>query len=115
MTDGVSVDIHIGPYDYTNDIRVNLWLSCDVPFTSRYFTKPGVHRYPPESSPCSLYRCSPITDFVRLSRHPHDIVTCVCPDDDGCCHSGRDLRISLHFWRRKIPLSSYLVACQTFR
>ena len=43
MTDSVSVDIHIGPYDYTNDIRVDLWLSCDVPFASRYFTIPGVH------------------------------------------------------------------------
>ena len=24
MTDSGTVDIHIGPYDYTNDIRVNL-------------------------------------------------------------------------------------------
>src|SRR3990170_671674 len=56
MTDSGTVDIHIGPYDYTNDIRVNLRLSCDVPFASRYFTKPGLYRYPPESSPCSLYQ-----------------------------------------------------------
>uniref|UniRef100_R7WDK4 Uncharacterized protein n=1 Tax=Aegilops tauschii TaxID=37682 RepID=R7WDK4_AEGTA len=41
-----------------NDIRVNLWLSCVVPFASRYFAKLGVYRYPPESSPCSLYCCS---------------------------------------------------------
>jgi hypothetical protein len=40
MTDNGTVDVHIGPYDYTNDIQVNLWLSCDVPFASQYFTKP---------------------------------------------------------------------------
>ena len=44
MTDSGTMDIHIDPYDYTNDILVNLWLSCDVPFASRYFTKPGMHR-----------------------------------------------------------------------
>jgi hypothetical protein len=42
MTDSRTMDVHIDPYDYTNDIRVNLWLSCDVPFASQYFTKnPG--------------------------------------------------------------------------
>ncbi|VAI76036.1 unnamed protein product [Triticum turgidum subsp. durum] len=29
MTDSGTVDIHISLYDYTNDIRVNLWLSCE--------------------------------------------------------------------------------------
>ena len=42
MTDSETVDIHIDPYEHMNDIRVNLWLSCDVPFASRYFTKPEV-------------------------------------------------------------------------
>ena len=42
MTDSGTVDVHIDPYDYTYDIRVNLWLSCDAPFASRYFTKPEV-------------------------------------------------------------------------
>ena len=67
MTDSGTVDIHIGPYDYTNDIRVNLWLSCDVPFASRYFTKPGVHRYPPESSHAH-YTVIIVVGFVLLSR-----------------------------------------------
>ena len=40
MTNNGTVDIHIGPCDYMNDIRVNLWLSCDVFFASRYLTKP---------------------------------------------------------------------------
>ena len=42
MIDSENVDVHIDPYEYTNDIRVNLWLSCDVPFASRYLTKPEV-------------------------------------------------------------------------
>ena len=67
MTDNGTMDIHIGPYDYMNDIQVNFWLSCDVPFALRYFKKPDVHPYPPESSPCSLYCCSDI-GFVLLSR-----------------------------------------------
>ena len=69
MTDSGTVDVHIGPYHYTNDIRVNLWLSYDVPFTPRYFTKPDVgcisiiliHHHA---------RCTDllVTDFVLLSR-----------------------------------------------
>jgi len=42
MTDSGTVDIHIDSYEYTNDIRVNLWLLCVIPFASRYFTKPEV-------------------------------------------------------------------------
>ena len=42
MTDTGTMGIHIGPYDYTNDIRVNVWLSCDVTFATLYFTKPRV-------------------------------------------------------------------------
>ena len=42
MTDSGTVDINIGPYEYMNDIRVNLWLSCAIPFASQYFTKPEV-------------------------------------------------------------------------
>ena len=69
MTDSGTVDIHIGPYDYMNDIRVNLWLSCDVPFASRYFTKPEV-RYIgiPLSYTHAHYTGLLITDFVLLSR-----------------------------------------------
>ena len=33
MTDSGTVDIHIGPYDYTNDIRVNLWLLMTRKYT----------------------------------------------------------------------------------
>ena len=42
MTDSGTVHVHIDPYEYMNGIRVNLWLSCAIPFTSRYFTKPEV-------------------------------------------------------------------------
>ena len=42
MTNSGTLDVHIDPYEYTNDIRVILWLSCDVPFALRYFTKPEV-------------------------------------------------------------------------
>ena len=66
MTDSGTVDVHIGPCEYTNDIRVNLWLSCDVTFASRYFTKPGMHQYPPESSQAH-YTGILVTGFVLLS------------------------------------------------
>ena len=42
MTDSGKMGIHIDPYDYMNAIQVNLWLSCDVTFASRYFEKPEV-------------------------------------------------------------------------
>ena len=104
MTDSGTVDIHIGPYDYTNDIRVNLWLSCDVPFV-----------------PCTLqnsvcigillsrhhahYTIAPVTSLflflVDVFRHPRDIVTTVWPDDDGCSHTEGSLRISLYRQRSK--------------
>ena len=67
MTDSGTVDIHIGPYDYTNDIRVNLRLSCDVPFASRYFTKPemiGILL----SHAQAHYTILCVTSFVLLSR-----------------------------------------------
>ena len=93
MTDSGTVDIHISPYDYTNDIQVNLWLSCDVPFASRYFTKPGVHRYPPESSPCSLYRCSRYRFCSSFSLTCSGIPVIksqgVWPDDSGYRNSER--------------------------
>ena len=38
MTDSRTVDVQIDPYDYTTEIRVNLRLSCAVPFSSQYFT-----------------------------------------------------------------------------
>ena len=118
MTDSGTVDIHIGPYDYTNDIRVNLWLSCDVPFASRYFTKPGVHRYPPESSPCSLYCCSRY-QFVLVSRwrvqaspwHSHH---CLTRRWWMQSHRGIPKNISLSP-EEQIPPSSYPVTCQTSR
>ena len=65
MTNSGIVDIHIGPYDYMNDIRVNLWLSCDVSFASWYFTKPGMNLYPPKSSHAQ-YIVTLITGFVLL-------------------------------------------------
>ena len=85
MTDSRTVDIHTGPYDYTNNIRVNLWLSCDVPFASRYFTKPGMHGYPLSHHYAHYTKSSlPLLFFflIILSRHPHDKVTCVWTDYD---------------------------------
>ena len=67
MIDIETMDVHIDPYDYTNDIRVNLWLSCDVPFASRYFTKPEMHLYPSESS-LAHHTVILITGFVLLPR-----------------------------------------------
>ena len=67
MTDSETVDVHIDPYDYMNDIRVNLWLSCDVPFASRYFTKLETidillsHAH-------AHYTINIVTGFVLLSR-----------------------------------------------
>ena len=39
--------------------------------------------------------------LVNVFRHPPDVVTCVWPDDDGCRHAERALRISLHHRRSK--------------
>ena len=64
-----TVDIYIGPYDYTNDIRVNLWLSCDVPFASRHFTKPEVRCITILLSHTQAhYTGLLVTGFVLLSR-----------------------------------------------
>ena len=41
MTDNGTVDIHFGPYQHTNDIQVNLGLSCDVPFVPYTSQNPG--------------------------------------------------------------------------
>jgi hypothetical protein len=60
------MDVHIDPYECTNDIQVNLWLSCDVPFSSQYFIKPGMHRYPLQSSHAH-YTVILVTGFVLLS------------------------------------------------
>ena len=39
--------------------------------------------------------------LVVMFRHPCEQVTCVWPDDDGCRHTERALRISLHRRRSK--------------
>jgi hypothetical protein len=39
--------------------------------------------------------------LIEVFRHPRDIVTCVWIDDDGCHHTKRALRISLHRRRSK--------------
>ena len=69
MPESGTVDVHIDPYDYTNDIRVNLWLSCGVPFALRYITKPEV-RYISIllSHTHGQYTGLFVTDFVLLSR-----------------------------------------------
>ena len=82
MTDSRIVDIHIDPYDYKNDIQVNLWLSCDVSFALLYFTKPEVRYISillsqhmltiPLSSLLVLFFF-----LIEVFQHPCDIVTCV--------------------------------------
>ena len=67
MTDSGTLDVHIDPYEHTNDIRVNLWFSCDIPFALRYFTKPWMHRDPPESTHAHHTKIL-VTGFVLLSR-----------------------------------------------
>ena len=62
MTDNGTMDVRIDPYEHTNDIGVNLWLSCVIPFASRYFTKPEVRCISILLSNSLL-----VTDFVRLS------------------------------------------------
>ena len=99
MTDSGTVDVHIDPYDCENEIRVNLWLSCDVTFASRYLPKPRMHRILLSHHILIMSKSSlPIFFFflIVVFWHPRDVVTCVWPDDDGCYHTERALRISLH-------------------
>ena len=44
MTDTRTVDVHIDPYEYMNEIGANLWLSSAIPFALPYFTKIEVRR-----------------------------------------------------------------------
>ena len=117
MAYGGTVDIHIDPYDYMNDIRVNILLSCDVPFASRYFRKPGMHRYPLESSHAH-YTVILVTGFVLLSRycvpaslwHSH-----LCLAKRWCMSSHWEGPKNISpLSEEQIPLSSCPVTCETF-
>ena len=68
MTDSGTVDFHSNSYEHTNDIWVNFWLLCDVPFASWYFKKPVV-RYINIllSHTHAHYTGLLITDYVLLS------------------------------------------------
>ena len=117
MTSG-TMDVCIGPYEYTKDIRVNLSLSCDVSFASQYFTKPEMHRYPPMSSICSLYRnhcyrfCSSFCYCVLTSPWWNHI----CLDEQWSMPSHREGPKNISpSSSEQIPLSSYLVPFQTFQ
>ena len=69
MTDSGTVDVHIDPYEYTNAIRVNLWLSCAIPFALRYFKKPEVRCIDILLSHTHAhYTVLLVTGFVLLSR-----------------------------------------------
>ena len=67
MTDSGTLDIHIGPYDYTNDIRVNLGYHvvfpflCDTLQNSAYIGIRLSHHH-------AHYTVAPVTGFVLLSR-----------------------------------------------
>ena len=67
MTDSGTVDIHIGPYDYTNDIRVNLGYHVMFPLLRDTLQNPvciGIllsHHH-------AHYTVAPVIGFVLLSR-----------------------------------------------
>jgi hypothetical protein len=118
MTDSGTVDVHIDPYEHTNDIRLNLWLSCDLPFALWYFTKPGMLQYPPESSHAH-YTFILVTGFVLLSRYrvsasPWQSHLCLARWWSILLHREGPKNIS-PLSEEQIPLLSYLVPCQTFR
>jgi hypothetical protein len=118
MIDSGTVDVRIGPCEHTNDIRVDLWLSCDVPLALRYFTKPGMHQYPPESSHAH-YTVILVTGFVLLSRcrvsaSPWRSHLCLARWWRIPSHQEGPKNISPSS-KEQIPLSSYLVPCQTFQ
>ena len=119
MTNNGTVDIHIDPYDYTNDIQVNLWLSCEVPFASWYFTKPEVRCVGVLLTPIQAhYTGLLVAGFVLLCRWH-------VPATPWHSH----LYLERQWWtpshregpknispspEEQIPLLSYLVPCQTF-
>ena len=88
-------------------IEWTFWLSCDVPFALWYPTKLEVryisillsHRH-------AHYIGLLVTGFVLFLVdtfwHARDVVTHVWPDEDGCHHTNRALRISLHHQRSKL-------------
>ena len=67
MTDSGTVDIHIGPYDYTNDCRVNLGYHVMFPLLHDTLQNPvciGIllsHHH-------THYTVAPVIGFVLLSR-----------------------------------------------
>ena len=118
MTGSRTVDVHIGPYEHTNDIRVNLWLLHDVPFASWYYTKPGMHRYPPESSLCLLYRnphyrfCSSFS--LLCFGIPSWSHLCLARRRSMPSHQEGPKNVSPSL-EEQIPFSSYPSTCQTFQ
>ena len=106
MINSGTMDIHIEPYKYTNDIRVNLWLSYAIPFASWYFRKPKV-RYirillrHSHAHYTGVLVTGFLVLFIVMFRHPCEQVTCVWLDNDGCLHTARVLGISLHCRRSK--------------
>jgi hypothetical protein len=105
MADSETVDIHIGPYDYTNDIRANLGYHVMFPLLHNTLQNPVCISILLSHHHAYVYRCSRhrFCSFflIDVFRHPCDVVTYVWPDDDRCRHTERALRISLHRWRSK--------------
>ena len=120
MSDSGSMYIHIDPYEYTNGIRVNLWLSCDILFASRYFTKHEVRYIGILLSHTHAHYISLlVTGFTLLSRwhvlaspwHSH---LCLAIRWQMPSHREGPKNIS-SLSKEQIPLLSYLVPCQNFR
>ena len=113
------MDVHIDPYEYTNDIRVNLWLSYAIHFALRYFTQPEVWYIGISLSHTDAhYTGFLVTSFVLLS----------CWHVPASAWHSR-MRLARRWMpsrrenpqnippssEEQIPLMSYLVHCQTFR
>src|SRR3990170_3477960 len=104
MTDGGTVDVHIDPYEHTNDIRVNLCYHVMFPLLCDTLQNPGCISILLSHHMLTIPKSwLPVLFFflVVVFRHPRDEVTYVWPDDDGCRHTERALRISLHHRRSK--------------
>ena len=96
MTNSGTVDVHIDLFEYTNAIL----------FSSRHSTKPEVRYIGILLSHSHAHYIGLLVTvlfffLVDMFQCLCDLVTYVWLDDDGCRHTERALRISLHHRRSK--------------
>ena len=107
MVNNGTMDIYIDPPTYRNDIRVNCWLPYVFPFASRYFTKLEV-RYidilmrsrRAHYTGLPHYRFGSLFSF-SCSGTPVINSCFIWLVNDGCGHTKRAQRTSLHRRRNK--------------